>query len=122
MEEKEELFFDYTHFEKVIIWKRNTYCIKANSKEDADKVMINMFNEGELGSHLEDRNDELLTPWWCDDGDYYDGDEWGITYEENRNSPTEELYDESNDLLEDNTPLEVRRNNKIDYLLNGVNL
>ena len=114
-----EMYYYYTHFEKIMSWKRTSYCIKALSKEDADKVMKDLFKEGELDSSLENPTDALLIPWWCDDGagDYYDSDEWSISYKQNNNAPTEELYDEANDLLEDNTPIEVRREKTIDFIL-----
>ena len=34
MEEKEQqMYFDYTHFEKIITWKKNTYCIQLAFKK-----------------------------------------------------------------------------------------
>lgn len=109
--------FYYHTYEKIITWKKNYYHIYANTKEEADIAMKKAFHDNELYSGVENDDDLELVPRWTDCGDYYEGDEDILTYEQNNFSPTEELYDEEGELLDDNTPIEVRRDKKINILL-----
>ena len=113
---KENGDFYYHTYEKIITWRKNYYHISAKTKEEADKVMMEQFQDNELNSGIENPNDELLTPRWVDYGDYYEGDEDLLSYEQNDFKPTEELYDDEGNLLDDNTPIEVRRDKKLSAL------
>lgn len=119
-EETEGQDFYYNHYEKIVTWRKNYYHISAKTKEEADEAMINFFKEEELTVGLENEHDALLMPRWCDCGDYYEGDEDVMTYEEN-NGVTEELFDEEGNLLETNEPIEVRRQKKLNTLLQENN-
>ena len=79
--------------------------------------MMKKFQDNELHSGAENEDDLPLVPRWADYGDYYEGDEDLLSYEQNNYSPTEELYDDEGNLLDDNTPIEVRRDKKINILL-----
>lgn len=113
--------FYYHTYEKVMTWRKNYYHIIAKTKEEADELMKEFFNEQELNTGLENPNDIPNTPRWCDYGDYYEGDEEVITYAMNDYRPTEELYDDEGNLLDDNTPLEIKRDKKINILLGWQN-
>lgn len=110
--------FYYNTYEKITTWRKNIYSISAKTKEEADKVMKEMFLDNELHSGCENPLDLQLIPHWCDNGDYYEGDEDILAYEENGNRPTEELYDDEGSLLEDNTPLNIKRDKKLFNILN----
>jgi hypothetical protein len=116
MKEEIETDYYYNTYQKVTTWKKDVYSIKANSKEEADEAMRLLFLENELHTGCENHTDALLSPHWCDHGDYYEGDDDLLTYEEN-NGVTEELYDESGELLENNEPLEIKREKKLNNLL-----
>jgi hypothetical protein len=107
----------YNVYQKVTTWKKDVFCINANSKEEADEAMRLLFLDNELHTGCENPTDALLTAHWCDHGDYYEGDDDLLTYEQNNNSPTEELYDEWGELLENNEPLEIKREKKLNNLL-----
>ena len=109
--------FYYHTYEKIITWKKNYYHIYAMTKEEADLAMMKCFQDNELNSGAENEDDLPLVPRWADYGDYYEGDEDLLSYEQNNYSPTEELYDDEGNLLDDNTPIEVRRDKKINILL-----
>ena len=111
----------YNTYAKIITWKKEVYSIIANSKEEADKAMKLFFKEEELNTGCYNPDDRPLTPHWCDHGDYYEGDEDLLSYERNGNAPTEELYDDDGNLLDDNTPTEIKRDKKINILLGWQN-
>jgi hypothetical protein len=113
--------FYYHTYEKILTWRKNYYHIIAKTKEEADKAMVDFFNEEDLHTGLENPNDMPLTPRWCDCGDYYEGDEEVISYEMNNFKPTEEIYDDEGNLLDDNTPIEIKRDKKINILLGWQN-
>jgi hypothetical protein len=111
--------FYYHTYQKIITWKKDYYKIIAKSKEEADAAMKTFFQENELYSGLENENDLPLAPSWYDCGDYYEGDEDLLSYEDNNSKPTEELYDDEGALLDDNTPIQIKRDKKLhDLFLN----
>lgn len=112
--------FYYHTYEKIITWRKNYYHISANTKEEADEYMKKYFQDNELYSGIENPQDLPLTPRWADYGDYYEGDEEVLTYEQNNFKPTEELYDDEGNLLDDNTPIEIKRDKKINLLLKAT--
>lgn len=120
-EPKEFGDFYYHTYEKVLTWRKNYYHISALTKEQADDIMKKHFEDNKLNCGIENPDDLPLTPKFTDYGDYYDGDEEVISYEMNDFKPTEELYDEDGHLIDDNTPLEIKRNKKINLLLGWQN-
>ena len=110
--------FTYITYEKITTWRKNHYNIIAETKEEADAVMKESFQSNELYTGSENKNDLPLTPCWVDYGDYYEGDENVISYEMNNFSPTEELYDDDGELIDDNTPIEIKRDKIITSILN----
>jgi hypothetical protein len=113
---KENGDFYYNTYEKVTTWRKNVYHISAKTKEEADNVMKQYFQDNELHTGCENPNDLNLIPHWCDHGDYYEGDEDIVTYEDNGFRPTEELYDDEGNLIDDNTPIQIKRDKKINLL------
>lgn len=111
--EKKE--FSYHTYEKIATWRKNMYSIMAESKEEADEKMKELFKKGEI--YPECSSDVK----WYDGGDYYEGDEEVLSYEDNDNNPTEELYDDDGEKLIDNTPIEVLREQKLIELLGYKN-
>jgi len=116
-EVKEMGDFCYHTYEKILTWRKNYYHVIAKTKEEADAVMKKSFQDNELYPGFENKSDLPLTPCWVDYGDYYEGDENVISYEMNNFSPTEELYDDEGELIDDNTPVEIKRDKKINILL-----
>jgi len=112
MENKSTDFYYHT-YEKVMTWRKNYYSISAKTKEEADAAMKELFQDNELHTGCDNPNDYDLIPRWCDTGEYYDGDEDEVSYEENGNRPTEELYDEEGELIDDNTPIQIKRDIKL---------
>ena len=110
--------FTYNTYEKITTWRKNYYNIIAETKEEADGAMKKAFGDGELSTDLQNNMDLPLTPFWVDYGDYYEGDENVISYEMNDFKPTEELYDDEGNLLDDNTPIEIKRDKIITSILN----
>ena len=107
--------FYYSTQKKVITWVRDDFTIIANTKEDADMKMKELFNEHELGTFNWNDGDKELEPSWCDreweaEDSYY-----------NTVQPTEaatyELYDSNGEIVCDNKPLHVVRDEKIDSIL-----
>lgn len=112
--------FYYNTYEKIITWKKSVYSIKAINKEEADEEMINQFNQNRLDYDCSNPDDKDLIPHWCEYD--YEGDDYVITYQENRNRPSKELFDDEGNLLSDNTPLDIKRDKKIDTLLNDKDI
>jgi hypothetical protein len=108
--------FQYHIYQKIVTWRKNYYNIIAETKEEADAVMKESFKNDELYPY-ENKSAPPLTPCWVDYGDYYEGDEDVISYEMNNFRPTEELYDDDGELIIDNTPLQIKRNNIIDSII-----
>lgn len=120
-EPSEAGIFYYNTYEKVMTWKKNVFCISAKTKEEANAAMKKLFHDGELDCSCDNPMDLELIPHWCDAGEYYEGDDENVSYAENNYKPTEELYDDEGNLLDDNTPIEVKRDKKINLLLGQQN-
>jgi len=92
--------YTFNYQRKVMVWQETTIYIEASSQAEAEKM-----------ARLAIEN-----------GDYYEFDiveqsEEEMTYEENNNEITEELYDmETGFVVYDNTPIEIKRNEKISLL------
>jgi hypothetical protein len=105
--------FYYHTYEKVMTWKKDTYHIIAKTQEEANKAMIAHFQDNELHCGSTNDNDLPLVPRWCDRGEYYEGDDETLSYEDNGNRVTEELYTGEGDLIDDNTPIQIKRDLKL---------
>jgi hypothetical protein len=85
--------FKYRLDVKYTLWERQTYYVKADSKENADKLIIDILNDEDVDvddSYIEEC--EVL----------YDTMEY-ITPEENGGFSTIEVYDGNGSLIYDNT-------------------
>ena len=107
--------FYYSTQKKVITWVRDDFFIISNTKEEADKKMKELFDEHELGTFNWNDSDKELEPCWCErewdaEDNYYDTVQAidGATYE---------LYDSDGEVVCDNKPLHIVRDNKIDFIL-----
>jgi hypothetical protein len=94
--------YKYNIDEKVTIWRRYNMYIEANSKEEADLKAKKILSEESFTEY----DSELL----------YDT-EVNMTVDENSGNSTVELFDINNNLIEDNRPLDEKRNDKIDDIL-----
>ncbi len=94
--------FNYYIDEKVTIWRRSFVEIKAETKEEADKKAKEiMLDEGFDGD-----NNELLYETECT-----------LSVEDNDGSATIELFDSSGCMITDNKPLDIKRDDKINEIL-----
>lgn len=109
--------FYYHTYEKVITWKKSYYHVLAPTKEQADAYIKQEFSKDDLGTWRDNPQDLALTVKWYDSGEDYIGDDELVSFFDNNNSPTYELYDDNCDLIFDNTPIEISRDKKIDKLL-----
>ena len=96
--------YSYYIDEKVMIWRREHITIEADSKEEADIIASLKTDDG---SYIDNSNDfEMI----------YDTEE-GVSYKDNNNHTTLELYNDGGDIIWDNEPKEVKRDNKINQII-----
>jgi len=90
--------------QKETIWRRNYAQVEADTEEEAILKMKELANsvDYDLGVY----NNELVLET-SEDMNYYD----------NLNNPTREVYYRGL-LIEDNTPLDIKRNKKINQIIN----
>jgi|ERR1035437_5617866 hypothetical protein len=102
---KFRFFFD----QKVTIWRRDYCDMEAETEEEAILKMKSRSVTEDLLDCVESDESELL----------YET-EMEMTYEENGNQPTIEIvYDAK--VIENNTPLDVRRDKKINTIIDEKN-
>jgi len=91
--------------QKETIWRRNTCSVEADSEEEAiGKMKLKAFDfEYDVGVY-----ESTLILETEDD----------MTYEENGNQPTRDIF-YNNKWIMDNTPINVRREEKINTIING---
>ncbi len=97
--------YKFTIDQKETIWRQNTCIIEASSEEEAIVIMKSKAFDLDYDMGLHDSTLILET---VDD----------MTYEENGNQPTREIY-YNGKCIEDNTPINVRREEKINIIING---
>ena len=100
--------YDFYIDQKETIWRRLSCSIEANSEEEAILKMRKLAFDDEYDIH-------------CHDSEMIFETSQDMTYQDNFNNPTREIYYKDK-CIEDNTPLEVKRDNKINEILNGTNL
>lgn len=106
----------YSTQKKVITWVRDDFSIIANTKEEADKKMKELFDEYELGT-FNWNDDKELEPNWCDRE--WDNEDSYYNIVTPTDGATYELYDSDCEIICDNKPLDVVRNEKIDDILSN---
>lgn len=74
---------------KVTTWYRTKFEIEADSIDEAKAAAIKIHKQGELDGE----------PW-----EWIDGTIEVLSYEDNGNEPTEELYTADGELISDNIP------------------
>ena len=94
--------------QKETIWKRLYCSIDAHSEEEAILKMRSLAYDDDYDIYCHES--EMM----------YDTSE-DMTYEDNSNNPTREIYYKNN-LIEDNTPLPIKRDKKINIILNKTDL
>jgi hypothetical protein len=99
--ELNEYYFEFQR--KITAWQKTDFCIEASSQAEADekaRIFIKSKDfEYEYGFTTIDDSEVVMT------------------YEQNNNSITEELYDNETGLpIYDNRPVEVKRNEKLKLL------
>ena len=82
--------FDYYLDQKHTIWYRNKFTIEANSQEEANEKVKELYGKNELPSDEWDRLDDTL--------EYLD-------VKDNAGEPTEELFTNDGVLIINNKPL-----------------
>ena len=103
--------YDFHTWRKVKIWKKDCFLIEADSQDEAIKKAKELFNNDELFDFDNEDYEWLDTEWGDDD---YPVDYW------DEGKPTFEMYHDY-DLIIDNTPAEILRDNLITDLLGGDN-
>ena len=94
--------FEFIIEQKETIWRKNYASIEANSEEEAIKKMKDCINDFR---YAEVYHSEFI----------YETSE-DMSYEENGNQPTREIQYNGSFLL-DNTPIEIKRDKKINSIL-----
>ena len=98
--------------QKETVWRRYHCDVEANSEEEAiEKMKADAFDYHGFGGV----NGQI------DAAEVLEETSEDMTFEENGNQPTREVYYKDKVCIEDNTPLEVRRDKKINTILNGKN-
>ena len=90
--------------QKETIWRRNYTQIEADTEEEAILKMRLLANSEDYDLNVYDNELVLET---SED----------MTYYYNLNNPTREVYYKDN-MIEDNTPLDIKRNKKINQIIN----
>jgi hypothetical protein len=90
--------------QKETIWRRNYTQIEADTEEEAILKMKELVHSVDYDLNVYDNELVLET---SEDMTYYD----------NLNNPTREVYYKDN-MIEDNTPLDIKRNKKINQIIN----
>jgi hypothetical protein len=88
--------------QKETIWRRNYAQIEADTEEEAIIKMKELAHYYDLDVY----NNELILET-SEDMNYYD----------NLNNPTREVY-YKDEMIEDNTPLDIKRDKKINQIIN----
>lgn len=101
---KYEFYID----QKETIWRRLSCSIEADNEEEAILKMRSLAHEHDYDLHCYES--EMI----------YETSE-DMTYEDNFDNPTREIYYKDK-MIEDNTPLQIKRDKKINNILNGSNL
>jgi hypothetical protein len=99
---------EYRVWKKVETWVCETYWCEDGVK---DKDIIDLLGEDEL---YDGCYGDKITCGDCE----WSNDYHIIEYDDNRGNPTIELYDEGGDLIWNNTPVDVLRENKLEKLFN----
>ena len=98
--------FEFIIEQKETIWRKNFASIEAENEEEAIKKMKEYVNDF--------RYDDVY------DSEFIYETAEDLSYEENGNQPTREIrYDGS--FLVDNTPVEIKRDKKINSILDEEN-
>ena len=91
--------------QKVAMWRRDYYEVESDTEEDAISSMKSINNILTTQSI----NSEILFET-----------EFDMSYEENGNQPTIEVY-YNDEVIADNTPLDIRRDKKINKIIDEEN-
>ena len=94
--------FEFHIDQKETIWRRNYAKIESDSEEEAIIKMKELAHYYDLDVY----NNEFILET-SEDMNYYD----------NLNNPTREVY-YKDEMIEDNTPLDIKRNEKINQIIN----
>ena len=105
--------FYYSTQKKVVTWVRDDFSIIANTKEEADKKMKELFDEHELGTF--NHSSEKLEPSWIDRE--WDAEDSYFSTVQAIDGATYELYDSDGEVVCDNKPLHILRDEKIESIL-----
>jgi hypothetical protein len=89
---------------KETIWRRNYARVEADTEEEAILKMKLLAHSDDYD--IDVHNNELVLETSED-----------MTYYDNLNNPTREVYYKDN-MIEDNTPLDIKRNKKINQIIN----
>lgn len=84
--------FDYYLDRKITVWVRELHTIDAESKEEADKEMVNRFHDNMCVDTFDEQEYMFDTEEYLEPGD-------------NGGAATAELYDEDSNILTTNTDL-----------------
>ena len=102
--------YNFHTWRKVKIWKKDQYTIKANSEKEAIEKAKKLFQSDEIYPGYDDGSCE----WY--DGNYSEDDEV-LTYWDEE-APTYELwFGDLEDVIDNNEPLEIKRDKKLSGLL-----
>lgn len=112
--------YDFHTWRKVQVWKKDSYTIEADTEQEAIERAKKLFQADELYPGYDEDNCE-----WYDSR--YSEDEEALDYWD-CNGPTYELWFDDGgvqghlqDVIDDNTPIEVRRQKKLDELMGKEN-
>jgi hypothetical protein len=93
--------------QKETIWKRLHCSIEASDEKEAMLKMRRLAFETDYDIY-------------CNESEMMFETSEDMTYEENLNNPTREIY-YNDEMIKDNTPLTIKRDNKINKILNDSN-
>lgn len=96
--------FEYYIDQKETMWRRNYCVIDAETEEEAILKIRSSAFDVDYDMNIKS---SIIIEETCDDMDYL----------ENYNQPTREVY-YNNKLVEDNTPLQIKREIKINNIIN----
>lgn len=92
---------------KETVWRRSHCTIEAESEEEALKKMKEVALLDDFFTHSNDSEILFETSY-------------ELSYEENENQPTVEVY-YNNKMVADNTPIHIQRDKKISKIINETN-
>lgn len=98
--------FEYSLWSKVTTWKRDAFIVEASSKEEADAIIKKNFMKDELYNGFESADVNWVETDWQGDDEELDWD-GGIT---------KEVIDSFGEPIIDNTPVEIKRDEKLNLL------